>query len=207
MNRFGFFFLTLGAAVGGCSDANGGSGEPPAGMIDALSEAACDSTSESADSINSVLDADDAIANALVHAEEPTIVTLAGPVSYVALDLPSPHTDYGLFAQPEGSVTATSTTNLSEEYQNASCPDDAMGELRIHIHEFEHTVLTLEGEGDVWLYFGAAGDPGHGGAGGHGHGGEGGHGHGGEGGHAHGGEGGHGHDGEGGHGHGGEPHG
>jgi hypothetical protein len=87
---------------------------------------------------------------------------------------------------PPGSVTATSTTALTEEHLDASCPEEGLGDLRLHIHEFEYSILTLEGEGQVWLYFDAAGEPGHGG-----HGGEGGEGgHGGE--HAHGGEGGHG---------------
>ena len=27
----------------------------------------------------------------------------------------------------------------------------------LHIHEFDYSILTLEGEGQVWLYFGAAG--------------------------------------------------
>ena len=130
-----------------------------------------------------MLDKADAIENALVHADAPVTVTLAGPVSYVALDIPTPHTDYGIFVQPAGSVTATSTTNLPEEQSNATCPEEALGELRIHIHEFDYTILTIEGESDVWLYFGAAGDEGHGGEGGHdGHGGEGGHGQGGHGG-------------------------
>jgi hypothetical protein len=130
-----------------------------------------------AESITSVLDHDQAIASALVHADVPNLVTLAGPVSYVALELPTQHTDYGIFVQPPGSVTATSTSTLSEEHRDASCPDAGLGELRLHIHEFDYSILTLEGDGDVWLYFGAAGEPGHGGDGGHG--GEGGHAHGG----------------------------
>jgi hypothetical protein len=164
--------------VVGCSDSSGGNNELPAGTLDALSQLACDSLSVEATSITSVLAEEDAIANALVHADEPTAIALAGPVSYVALEVPTPHTDYGIFVQPAGSVTATSTTALPEEHSDASCPAAGLGDLRLHIHEYEYSIVTLEGDGDVWLYFGAAGEPGHeGGGGGHdGHGGEGGHG-------------------------------
>ena len=141
--------------------------------------------------MTSVLDKEGAIANASMGADEPMTVTLAGPVSYIALEVPTHHTDYGIFVHPPGSVVATSTTTLSEEHLNGSCPSDDLGELRVHIHEFDHSILTLEGAlgGEVWIYFGAAGAPGHGGTGGHG--GDD-HGHGGHGGddHAHGGHGG-----------------
>ncbi|MGB8222315.1 MAG: hypothetical protein WCF10_07000, partial [Polyangiales bacterium] len=70
-----------------------------------------------------------------------------------------PHTDYGIFTKPPHAVTATSTTPLTEEYIDASCPDEGLGDLRLHIHEYEHSILTLEGDGEVWLYFGAAGPP------------------------------------------------
>jgi hypothetical protein len=189
--RIGFWVLVLGA-VTGCSD----SGGLPSGTEDALSQAACDAVPMAPDMITSVLDPSEAIADALVHSDEPTVITLAGPTSYVALEVPTQHTDYGVFVHPAGSVTATSTTALPEEHSDASCPEEALGELRLHIHEFDHSIVTLDGDTDaeVWLYFGAAGPPGHGGEGGpggddHGHGGEGGHGgddhgHGGEGGHA-----------------------
>jgi hypothetical protein len=142
MNRLtSFLVLALGAAVG-CSD----SSDLPPGTVDALSQEACDSLSTEAESITSVLDEDDAIANALAHADVPTLITLAGPVSYVALELPTQHTDYGIFVQPPGSVTATSTTTLSEEHSDASCPDAGLGDLRLHIHEFDYSILTLEGD-------------------------------------------------------------
>lgn len=179
-----FHGLVLGlVTLAACSDS--GSGRS-AGTADELSQAACDNLSMEATSVTSVLSKDDAIADALVQADVPNLITLAGPVSYVALGVPRPHTDYGIFVSPPGSVTATSTTALTEEYLDASCPEEGLGDLRLHIHEFEYSILTLEGDGQVWLYFGAAGEPGH-----EGHGGEGGEGgHGGE--HGHGGEGGHG---------------
>lgn len=181
--RIGFFGVAVLGAVTGCGDSASGL---TGGTEDALSQAACDSVSMSPDRVTSVLDRSEAIAHALVHSDEPTVITLAGSTSYVALEVPTQHTDYGVFVHPAGSVTATSTTALPEEHSNASCPDDALGELRLHIHEFDHSVLTLDGDTDeeVWLYFGAAGPPGHGGQGGEG-------GHGGDD-HAHGGEGGHG---------------
>jgi hypothetical protein len=182
--------VALGALTG-CNDSSG----LPSGTEDALSQAACDAVSMSADMITSVLEQDQAIDNAVVHADEPALITLAGPTSYVALEVPTPHTDYAIYVEPAGSVAATSTSALPEEHSDASCPDDQLGELRLHIHEFEYSIVTLKGstDGEVWLYFGAAGPPGHhggeGGTGGddHEHGGEGGHGgdH-----HAHGGAGG-----------------
>jgi hypothetical protein len=185
-----FHGLVLGLAIlAACSDSGSG---PSAGTADELSQAACDKLSTEATSVTSVLSADDAIADALVQVDVPNLITLAGPVSYVALEVPTLHTDYGIFAKPAGSVIATSTAALTEEHLDASCPEEGLGDLRLHIHEFAYSILTLEGDGEVWLYFGAAGEPGHGGEGGHGgehaHGGEGGHGD--E--HAHGGEGGHG---------------
>lgn len=169
------------AVVTGCSDSSGLSG----GTEDALSQQACDAASVAPEAITSVLDRDQAV-DAPVHPDEPTLITLAGPTSYVALEVPTPHTDYGIYVRPARSVMATSTTALPEEHSNPSCPDEALGELRLHIHEYEYSIVTLNGatDGEVWLYFGAAGPPGHhdeDGAGGHGgddhaHGGEGGHG-------------------------------
>lgn len=178
MNRRAYLWVVALGAVIGCGDS---SGALPAGTVDAVSQAACDSRSTQTHTITSVVDESNATASALVHSDEPTLVALAGPTSYVALEVPTPHTDYGLFVRPAGVVTAASTTALPEEHSNASCPEEALGEFRLHIHEFDHSVLTLQGEGEVWLYFGAAGPPGHGGEGGHGgdehgHGGEGGHG-------------------------------
>ena len=180
-------FLVLGlVTLAACSDSSSGLST---GMTDGLSQTACERLSTEATSVTSVLTKDEAIGDALVQADVPNLITLAGPVSYLALEVPTPHTDYGIFVNPPGSVTATSTTTLTEEHLDASCPEEGLGDLRLHIHEFEYSILTLEGEGQVWLYFGAAGEPGHDGHGGEG--GEGGHGgHGGE--HAHGGEGGHG---------------
>jgi len=182
-----FHGLVLGlVTLAACSDSSSG---PSAGTADELSQTACERLSTEATSVTSVLTKDEAIGDALVQADVPNLITLAGPVSYLALEVPTPHTDYGIFVNPPGSVTATSTTTLTEEHLDASCPEEGLGDLRLHIHEFEYSILTLEGEGQVWLYFGAAGEPGHDGHGGEG--GEGGHGgHGGE--HAHGGEGGHG---------------
>lgn len=161
-----FHCLVLGlVTLTACSDSSSG---PSTGTADALSQAACDSLSMEATSVMSVLGKDEAIANALIQADAPNLIALAGPISYVALEVPTPHTDYGIFVKPAGSVTATSTTTLTEEHLDASCPDEALGDLRLHIHEFEHSILTLEGEGQVWLYFGAAGESGHGGEGGHG---------------------------------------
>jgi hypothetical protein len=174
MNRRACFWVLAFAGVTGCGDSSG----LPAGTVDALSQAACDSVSMQATSVTSVLDQNQAVANALVHADEPALITLAGPTSYVALEVPTPHTDYGIFVHPAGSVTATSTTALPEEHTDASCPDEALGELRLHIHEFDYSIVTLDGatDGEVWLYFGAAGPPGHDPDGAGGHGGEGGHG-------------------------------
>ena len=129
------------------------------GTVDALSQTACDSLSTQAIATTSVLNKDDAIANALIQADAPYLITLAGPVSYVALQVPTPHTDYGIFTKPPRAVTATSTTPLTEEYIDASCPDQGLGDLRLHIHQYEYSILTLEGDGEVWLYFGAAGPP------------------------------------------------
>jgi len=139
----------------------------------------------------SALDKEAAVANASMGADEPMTVTLAGPVSYIALQVPTHHTDYGIFVHPPGSVVATSATTLPEEHLDGSCPNDDLGELRVHIHEVDYGVLTLEGarDGEVWVYFGAAGPPGHGGAGGHGGDDHGDGGHGGDD-HAHGGHGG-----------------
>lgn len=178
--RIAALALAMGVPTPGCSDSSGNPDLPP-GTIDALSESACENLTATPGSITSVLQKDEAVADAPIPADTPMMVTLAGPVSYVALEVPSPHTDYGIFVQPAGSVSATSTSNLPEEHGNASCPDADLGELRLHIHEFDHSILTLEGDGDVWLYFGAAGPSGHGegGTGGdhdHGHGGAGGHG-------------------------------
>jgi len=174
MNRRACFWVLALAGVTGCGDSSG----LPAGTADALSQAACDSVSMQATSVTSVLDESQAVANALVHADEPALITLAGPTSYVALEVPTPHTDYGIFVRPAGSVTATSTTALPKEHGDASCPDEALGELRLHIHEFDYSIVTLDGATDtrVWLYFGAAGPPGHDPDGAGGHGGEGGHG-------------------------------
>ena len=67
-----------------------------------LSQTACDSLSMEATSVTSVLSKDEAIANALVQSDVPNLITLAGPVSYVALEVPTPHTDYGIFVNPPG---------------------------------------------------------------------------------------------------------
>jgi|GEM_PF-2200899 len=177
MKRLTYVVVLALSPMLGCSDSSG----LPAGTVDALSQEACDSLLMESTPVMSVLDEDEAIAHALVQADVPNLITLAGPVSYVALQVPTQHTDYGIFVSPPASVTATSTTTLSEEHGNASCPDAGLADLRLHIHEFDNSILTLEGEGDLWLYFGAAGEPGHGGEGGHG--GDD-HGHGGAGGHA-----------------------
>jgi hypothetical protein len=177
-------FLATAAVVSGCGSSSS--------SVDALSEAACVSFGGEAHEVTSVLEPDDAVASALVDANVPTIVHLAGPVSYVALEVPIHHVDYGIFVRPAGSVTAISTSALPEEQGNAECPETELGQLRCHIHESDHSVLTIEGDGDVWLYFGATGGGGHGQGGEGGHGGEDGHGgHGGHGGHR---------------GHAGEPH-
>ena len=127
MYRFSQFLVLSLVTIAACSDSESGL---PEGTVDALSQAACDSLSMQATSVTSVLSKDEAIAGALVQAEAPNLITLAGPVSYVALDVPTQHTDYGIFAKPAGSVTATSTTTLTEEHIDASCPEEALGELR-----------------------------------------------------------------------------
>ncbi|MEM8608599.1 MAG: hypothetical protein AAGF92_15960 [Myxococcota bacterium] len=147
-----------------CGDSESMAPSPnlPEGTADAVSLAACEGLSASPDLVTSALDRDSAIQTALVSVERPALVMRPGGTSYVALDVPSHHTDYAIYAVPAGSVVATSTTNLPDETLNASCPEEGLGELRLHIHEFDHSVLTLEGEGEVWLYFRAVGDPGHG---------------------------------------------
>ncbi|MGB8332517.1 MAG: hypothetical protein WCE62_20500, partial [Polyangiales bacterium] len=91
MNRLICVLVLALSPVLGCSDSSG----LPAGTIDALSQEACDSLSMEATPVTSVLDEGEAIADALVQANVPNLITLAGPVSYVALQVPTQHTDYG----------------------------------------------------------------------------------------------------------------
>jgi hypothetical protein len=155
MNRHFHLSVLALVALAACNDST----TTTLGTVDALSQTACDSLSAQSTAVTSVLNKDDAIADALIQADAPYLITLAGPVSYVALQVPTPHTDYGIFTKPPHAVTATSTTPLTEEYIDASCPDEGLGDLRLHIHEYDYSVLTLEGDGEVWLYFGAAGPP------------------------------------------------
>jgi len=142
-----------------------GCGETQSGTVsggnDALAQEACAETEHDGDSIASVLTRDDAIEHALVHAGEPVTIELAGPTSYIALEVPTHHTDYGVFTRPAGVLKATSTTTLSDETLNEACPESGVGDNRVHIHEFDHSVLTLEGTGSVWLYFAPHGGSGH----------------------------------------------
>lgn len=151
--------LAASVALTGCAENDGGM---VAGMNDALARDACAEVEHTGEVIRSVLHRDDAIEQALVHAGEPVTVELAGPTSYVALEVPSHHTDYGVFTRPAGVVRATSTTTLHVEALNGACPERGVGEHRIHIHEFDHSVLTLVGSGRVSLYFAIAGVSGHG---------------------------------------------
>jgi len=142
-----------------------GCGESPSGIVsgtdDALAQEACREADHRGDTVRSVLNQDDAIEHALVHVGEPVSVELAGSTSYIALEVPSHHTDYGVFTRPAGVLKATSTTTLSSETLNGACPDTGVGDNRIHIHEFDHSILTLEGTGSVWLYFARHSGSGH----------------------------------------------
>jgi len=153
-----FLFSLVVVTVSGCGDTQSA---PVAGSDDALAQEACAEAEHDGDAIHSVLDRDDAIGHALVHAGEPITVELAGPTSYVALEVPNHHTDYGVFTRPAGVLKATSTTTLSEEAINGACAGEGLGDNRVHIHEFDHSVLTLEGSGTVWLYFAQHGGSGH----------------------------------------------
>ncbi|MGB8221147.1 MAG: hypothetical protein WCF10_01110, partial [Polyangiales bacterium] len=87
MNRhFHFVVLTL-ITLAACNDST----STAVGPVDALSQTACDSLSAQSTPVASVLNIDDAIANALIQADAPYLITLAGPVSYVALQVPTPH--------------------------------------------------------------------------------------------------------------------
>jgi hypothetical protein len=151
-------FVAAVAWLAGCGDS--GSNDV-VGADDGLAQEACAETMHQAETVQSALSPDEAIDESTVHVGEPVNIELAGPTSYVALEVPSPHTDYAIFTQPAGVLQATSTTNLSEEVINGACPQDDMGDNRLHIHEFEYSVLTLEGAGTVWLYAAQAGASGH----------------------------------------------
>lgn len=181
-----FFFAISGVVISACGDTQ--SGSQIIGTNDALAQEACAEVEHPTETVQSVPNKDDAIEHALVHVGKPVTIELGGPTSYVALGVPHHHTDYSIFTQPAGVLKGTSTTTLSDEALNGACTDAGMGDNRLHIHEFDHSVLTLEGSGNVWLYFAQDGGEGHGGAGGaggahhHGEGGAGGDGHHGEGG-------------------------
>jgi hypothetical protein len=153
-----FLFSLVAVTVWGCGSTEGA---PIAGSDDALAQEACAEAEHDGEAVHSVLDRDEAIEHALVHAGEPVTIELAGPTSYVALEVPHHHTDYGVFTRPAGVLRATSTTTLSEEAINGACPSESLGDNRVHIHEFDHSVLTLEGSGTVWLYFAQHGGSGH----------------------------------------------
>lgn len=176
--RFPFVFPIFAVVVSAC-------GEPQSsdvvGMNDALAREACSEAAHPGERIHSVLETEDAVGQALVHAGRPVTVELVGPTSYVAVEIPNHHADYAIFTQPAEVLEGTSTTNLPQEALNGACVNARMGDNRLHVHEFDHSVLTLRGSGTVWLYFAQDGQPGHGGAGGvaghHGEGGTGGTGH------------------------------
>ena len=153
-----FFFTALAVIVSACGDTES---SQVAGANDALAQEACTEAEHHAETVQSVLDKDHAIEHALVHAGEPVTIELAGPTSYAALEVPTHHTDYGVFTRPAGKLKATSTTTLSDETLNGACPESGVGDNRVHIHESDHSVLTLEGTGSVWLYFAPHGGSGH----------------------------------------------
>ena len=156
--KFAYFAAFLLVTISGC---DGAESAPVAGSDDALAQEACAESEHDGTAIHSVLDSNEAIEHALVHAGEPVMVELTGPTSYVAVEVPNHHSDYGVFTRPAGVLKATSTTTLSKEANNGACPDEGLGDNRVHIHEFDHSVLTLEGAGSVWLYFAQDGGGGH----------------------------------------------
>ena len=154
-----FFSLLVLVMVSGCGDS---ASAPVADTDDALAQQACTEAEHAGETVHSVLNPDEAIEHALIHAGEPVTVDLAGPTSYLALEVPNHHSDYGVFTRPAAVLKATSTTTLPEEAHNGACTDEGLGDNRIHIHEFDYSILTLEGSGTVWLYFAQDGESGHG---------------------------------------------
>ena len=153
------YFCGVTAVMGlGCGETQSGTA---AGVNDALAQEACVEAEHEGDTIASVLAREEAIEHALVHAGEPVTIELAGSTSYVALEVPTHHTDYGVFTRPARVLKATSTTTLLDETLNRACPESGVGDNRVHFHEFDHSVLTLEGTGSVWLYFAHHGGSGH----------------------------------------------